>query len=1235
MTDAEGLHFSGYGAKLTSGLTINSYLFYLNGARQVEFEGFSISGRFLRSGSLIVRQSVTAFYLESTRQESRDIRISNINVEDTYSLLIARGEPYGSTRIRNISLDGVKYSRGFYGINFQNNGDNVTVTNLQSHGLIRTYFCYGVDSHHVEYASFGGDKFTDCLIKAYQRDTTNIYVNAKISGNTSRDAKCTLESQHNPTIQPDPARLVNVHVELDDTESSGGKSVRFAYFRDTPSLIQTPMVPSNIFDHVAFSGRVRNATDYSVDQPNSELIDMTDLDINDSPIGVILSSNIIPENQVPNVTVGSLRTSDPDSWNTFTYSLVSGIGGTDNGLFSVSGDRLVTASVYDYEERSDYSVRIRSTDQFGLFIEQPLVVSVANENESPVFIAIANSSVPENLPSETIVGTLSTSDSDRENEFTYRLVPGIGAVDNASFRVVGDQLQALVSMDYESRDSYSIRLRSTDQDGLSAEQQMTIRVSNVNEVSDGIALSSFAITENQTAGSVVGVLSTSDPDSSGIFSYSLVTGTGAIDNARFLISGNTLQTNTQFDYEDRDSYSVRIRSTDQSGLFIEEVFTMNVTDGGDAPTGVTLSATSVNENQEPGTVVGRLSTNDQDAADSFSYSLVSGDGAMDNLKFQISGDQLKAMLSLNYEVKDSYTVRVRSTDMMGLWTEQVFAIRVANQNESPIAMMQSIATVPENMVAGTSVLALSTLDPDVGDVFTYSLVSGTGADDNSSYRVVGNQLQTAVALDAENQNRYSVRVRSTDAGGLSTEQVMTISVSNLNEAPTTIVLSSASVGENQPIGTVVGILSTIDPDARETFTYTLVTGVGSEDSTGFQIVGNQLRTTARFDYEAQRQYRIRVRSTDVGGLSAEREFSIDVTNANEAPISVTVSSTSVTENQDEDAIVGNLSVVDPDANDSFTYSLVSGTGSMDNSSFRVVGNQLQTAAGFDAEAKNRYSVLVRSTDSGGLSTEQVVAISIVDVNEAPATITLSSASVSENQAAGAIVGNLSSSDPDSHETLTYSLTSGPGSVDNASFQIVGNQLRTTARFNYEAQSEFSIRVRSTDAGGLSTEREFTISVTPVNLPAVQFQGASTVGSESRTTASVVVVLSATSTQTVVVPYSLTGGSATRDSDFRSTDGVLVFAPGVTSRILSFSVINDTLDEDDETVSIALGTPSNAKLGSITQAVYTIVDNDVSPTASFGFRNSSGLVTTTPSVDESAGTLAVPILLSRPSARAIT
>lgn len=97
-----------------------------------------------------------------------------------------------------------------------------------------------------------------------------------------------------------------------------------------------------------------------------------------------------------------------------------------------------------------------------------------------------------------------------------------------------------------------------------------------------------------------------------------------------------------------------------------------------------------------------------------------------------------------------------------------------------------------------------------------------------------------------------------------------------NLAPTDIFLSSTSVVEGQPINTVVGRFSTVDPNPGDTFTYTLVSGTGSSDNKSFNISENKLRTSIEFDASAKDRYNIRVRSTDQGDLSVEKQFTISI-----------------------------------------------------------------------------------------------------------------------------------------------------------------------------------------------------------------------------------------------------------------------------------------------------------------------------------------------------------------------
>ena len=401
-------------------------------------------------------------------------------------------------------------------------------------------------------------------------------------------------------------------------------------------------------------------------------------------------------------------------------------------------------------------------------------------------------------------------------------------------------------------------------------------------------------------------------------------------------------------------------------------------------------------------------------------------------------------------------------------------------NTAPTDLALNTTSVAENTASGTTVGTLSATDSDAGDTFTYTLVSGTGSTDNASFTIAGSTLRTAAVFDFETKSSYSVRVRVTDAGGLTFEKAFTIGVTNVNEAPTNISASASSVAENAASGTTIATLSATDIDAGDTFTYTLVSGTGDTDNASFAITGSTLTTAAVFDFETKSSYSVRVRVTDAGGLSFEKVFTIGVTDVNDAPTNISATASSVAENAASGTSVATMSATDVDAGDTFTYTLVAGTGDTDNASFTIDGATLKTAGVFDFETKSSYSVRVRVTDAGGLTFEKVFTIGVTDVNEAPTALALSNTSVLENAASGTTVGTLAGTDADAGDTHTYTLVTGTGSTDNASFTITGTTLSTAAVFNFEAKNSYAVRVRVTDAGGLSFERAFTITVTDVN-----------------------------------------------------------------------------------------------------------------------------------------------------------
>jgi hypothetical protein len=118
------------------------------------------------------------------------------------------------------------------------------------------------------------------------------------------------------------------------------------------------------------------------------------------------------------------------------------------------------------------------------------------------------------------------------------------------------------------------------------------------------------------------------------------------------------------------------------------------------------------------------------------------------------------------------------------------------------------------------------------------------------------------------------------------------------------------------------------------------------------------------------------------GNGFEEDINANKSDTNQAPTNITLNNSTIAENQPINTKIGNFTTIDPNTGDTFTYSLVSGTGDTNNNSFIIVGNnELQTKAVFDYETKNSYSIRIKTTDQGGLSFEKQLTIGVTDVND--------------------------------------------------------------------------------------------------------------------------------------------------------------------------------------------------------------------------------------------------------------
>lgn len=190
--------------------------------------------------------------------------------------------------------------------------------------------------------------------------------------------------------------------------------------------------------------------------------------------------------------------------------------------------------------------------------------------------------------------------------------------------------------------------------------------------------------------------------------------------------------------------------------------------------------------------------------------------------------------------------------------------------------------------------------------------------------------------------------------------------------PTNITLANeAAIFPTSPPGTKVGDLTSTDPNPADTHSYTLVTNSGGV----FTISGSELRL-ATAPGAGGTEHVVRLRSTDSGDLSFEKDFAITVQTP-QPPTDLSLSSTSITTSHPTGALVGQLATTDATPNDHHTYLLVAGAGDADNGLFTISGDELRLASAVPTD-RTSLSLRLRSTDGGGLSIEKSFTLPVTD-----------------------------------------------------------------------------------------------------------------------------------------------------------------------------------------------------------------------------------------------------------------
>ncbi len=259
-----------------------------------------------------------------------------------------------------------------------------------------------------------------------------------------------------------------------------------------------------------------------------------------------------------------------------------------------------------------------------------------------------------------------------------------------------------------------------------------------------------------------------------------------------------------------------------------------------------------------------------------------------------------------------------------------FTLTVANTNDAPTGA-DSTVTMTEDSTYSFVAANFGFSDVDIGDTLSAVRIdtiatAGTlrymGIDVTAGQVILTADIVNLAFTPATDENgagyaSFTFSVRDSTSVYDATPNNITIDVTAQNDAPTDIVLSSNTINENLPSGTVIGFFTTIDVDLGSTFTYSFVAGAGDTGNAQFQIVGSQLHSNAIFNYETQASYNIRVQTDDGSGGTYVEVFIINVTDVNDAPTGAD-STVTMTEDSTYSFVAANFGFSDVDIGDTLS-----------------------------------------------------------------------------------------------------------------------------------------------------------------------------------------------------------------------------------------------------------------------------------------------------------------------------
>ena len=225
--------------------------------------------------------------------------------------------------------------------------------------------------------------------------------------------------------------------------------------------------------------------------------------------------------------------------------------------------------------------------------------------------------------------------------------------------------------------------------------------------------------------------------------------------------------------------------------------------------------------------------------------------------------------------------------------------------------------------------------------------------------------------------------------------------------------------------------------------------------------------------------------------------------------------------------------------------------------------------------------------------------------------TTSALTVNYNIAGTATATDYTGAIPGTGKTITFAAGSATATLTINPTADTAIEANETVVLTLATGAGYTIGTSSIVTGNITNDDFPSINLSPNGQTVVE-------GLTSPQNLSYTVSLSSSSPQTITVQYSTANGTALAGSDYTTTTGTLTFNPGVTSQTISIPILNDSVNEANETFTVKLTSPTNATLGGTATVTTTITDTLSASTTTTLAANVENLTLTGSSVINGTG-----------------